>query len=74
MWNSHNNNDILDFALLWQPLGGPAPENVASAFAIDFWDYNDRLRSAARSELARPRCAATSREPIYGPSALATFG
>lgn len=24
MWNRLNDNDILDFALLWEPLGGPA--------------------------------------------------
>ena len=25
MWNRNSDNDILYFALLWQPLGGPAP-------------------------------------------------
>ena len=34
MWNTHNDNDILVFALLWEPLGGPTPENVATAFSI----------------------------------------
>lgn len=34
MWNGLNDNDILDFAPLWNALGGPAPESVATAFSI----------------------------------------
>lgn len=53
MWNSCNDNDILDFVLLWDPLGGPAPENVATAFSIDMSEYNHRLRGATKFQLAR---------------------
>ncbi|GAF43768.1 hypothetical protein RW1_009_01930 [Rhodococcus wratislaviensis NBRC 100605] len=70
MWQSHSDNDILDFALLWGPLGGPAPENVAAAFGIDISDYNRRLDAAARFQLARLQQGLTSPEHIYGLSAI----
>ena len=72
MWKNHSNNDILDFALLWEPLGGPAPENVEAAFAIDISEYHRRLQSAARSALARLQQGATCPEHIYGLSAITT--
>lgn len=70
MWNSHNDNDILDFALLWAPLGGPAPENVAAAFSIDFGEYTSRLRGAAKCYLSQLLQVVTTPERIYGPSHL----
>ncbi|MFD9663154.1 hypothetical protein ACFWAY_16255 [Rhodococcus sp. NPDC059968] len=73
MWHSHRDTDILDFALLWEPLGGPASEHVAAAFAIDIEDYHRRLRAAAKSQLALLQNGATSREHIYGLSAIAAF-
>lgn len=73
MWNRHNDNDILDFALLWEPIGGPAPENVAAAFAIDIREYNHRLGGGARSQLTRLQQGITSPERIYGPSAISAF-
>ena len=71
MWNVNNENDILDFALLWEPLGGPTPENVATAFSIELTEFNHRLRSAARRQLARLRHGTTSPEAIYAMSAVA---
>ena len=73
MWNRLNDNDFLDFALLWDPLGGPAPEAVATAFSIDMSEYAHRLRGAARSQLARIRHGVASPEHIYGLSALAVL-
>ncbi|GAF46441.1 hypothetical protein RW1_031_00220 [Rhodococcus wratislaviensis NBRC 100605] len=70
MWNSLNDNDILDFALLWDPLGGPFPENVANAFSIDMSEYNYRLLGAARFQLARLGQGTPSPGRIYGLSAL----
>ena len=70
MWNSRNDNDLLDFALLWDPLGGPAPENVAAAFSIDMREYNHRLRGAARIQMARLQQGITSAEHIYGLAAI----
>jgi hypothetical protein len=73
MWNSCNDNDILDFALLWDPLGGPAPENVATAFSIDMIEYNHRLRGAAKFQLARLEQGTACSEQYYGLSALAAL-
>ena len=72
MWNSSSESDILDFALLWQPLGGPPPENITAAFSIDIAEYHHRLRMAARSALTRLRCdnASASPERIYGLAAM----
>jgi hypothetical protein len=70
MWNSLNDNDILDFALLWDPLGGPAPENVATAFSIEMSEYHHRLRGAARSQLDRLEEGTASPERIYRMSGL----
>jgi hypothetical protein len=70
MWNSLNDNDILDFALLWDPLGGPAPESIATAFSIDMSEYNHRLRGAARFQLARLEQGTASPKHIYGLAAL----
>lgn len=66
MWNVQSNNDILDFALLWQPLGGPGPQHVATAFAIDIREYHDRLRGAVSHQLSRfQQHGAASPECIY---------
>ena len=73
MWNTLNDNDILDFALLWDPLGGPSPENVSNAFSIDMSEYNYRLRGAARSQLTQIEQGTTSPGHIYGVSALAAL-
>lgn len=70
MWNRNNDNDILDFALLWEPLGGPSPENVATAFSIEVAEFNHRLRGAARRQLAWLRRGITSPDAIYGLSAI----
>ena len=70
MWNSRIENDILDFALLWDPLGGPSPEVVESAFSIEMSEYNHRLRVAARSQLTRLREGTASPQHVYGLSAL----
>lgn len=71
MWNTHNDNDILVFALLWEPLGGPTPENVATAFPIECPVFNHRLRGAARRQLSRLQDGTTSSGIIYALSAFA---
>lgn len=48
MWRSHSDYDIRDFALPWEPLGVPAPENVAAAVVIDGREYSCRLLATAR--------------------------
>lgn len=70
MWNVHDDNDIVDFALLWAPLGGPAPDNVAAAFAVCVAEYKHRLRHAARSQLSNLQLGTVHPERIYGSSAL----
>ncbi|GAF43673.1 hypothetical protein RW1_009_00970 [Rhodococcus wratislaviensis NBRC 100605] len=69
-WNSKNDNHILDFALLWEPLGGPQPEHVASAFSIDVREYHYRLRRVASRQLSRVQQGLTSPEEIYGFAAI----
>ena len=73
MWNRNNNNDILDFALVWESLGGPTPESVATAFSIEFAEFNHRLRGAARCCLSRLQQGITSPDVIYGLSAIAAL-
>lgn len=70
MWNSNSDTDLLDFALLWQPLGGPSPEHVTAAFSIDIREYNDKVRAAARRQLARLRTGTTLPAQIYGLSTI----
>ncbi|MBV6760451.1 hypothetical protein [Rhodococcus opacus] len=71
MWNAHIDNDVLDFALLWEPLGGPSPETIATAFSIEFAKFNHRLKSAARREVSRLQGGTTSSEVIYALSVVA---
>lgn len=73
MWHSLSDHDILDFALLWEPLGGASPENVEAAFSIEFTEYTHRLRAAARLQVARLQDGVTSPDHIYGLSALAAL-
>jgi len=73
MWKSNSDEDILDFALLWEPLGGPAPEDIAAAFSLDVTQYRCRLRAAARFQLARISEGVVCPERIYGQSAIAVL-
>ncbi|MEN0137787.1 MAG: hypothetical protein AAGC80_21735 [Rhodococcus sp. (in: high G+C Gram-positive bacteria)] len=73
MWNRQKDDDILDFALLWEPLGGPAPENIAAAFSIDLGEYRHRLRGAVMSQLDRLRKGIASPERVYGLAAITAF-
>ena len=73
MWNSLCDNDILDFALLWEPLGGPAPRDITAAFAIDITEYKRRLTAAVRFQVSQLRKGGTSREFVYGLSAISAL-
>lgn len=73
MWNRLNENDILDFALLWDPIGGPSPEIVATTFSIDMSEYHYRLRGAVRFQMARLEQGTATPDSIYGLSALAAL-
>ncbi|MFE5700320.1 hypothetical protein [Rhodococcus koreensis] len=65
MWNRYSDNDVLDFALLWEPPpGGPASENVAAAFAIDINEYKRRLTAAVGFPVSPFRQVVTPREFI----------
>jgi hypothetical protein len=70
MWNSLCDNDILDFALLWEPLGGPAPRDITAAFEIDITEYNRRLTAAVGFQVSQLRKGGTSRKFVYGLSAI----
>jgi hypothetical protein len=71
VWHSRIDTDILDSALLWDPLGGPAPEGNAMAFSIEMSESKQRLRGAARLPLAHLRKWTASPPHIYRPSAHA---
>ncbi|MDH6293236.1 hypothetical protein M2275_008181 [Rhodococcus opacus] len=43
MWNRRRDNDILDFALLWKPLGGPAPR-VLVKVQLDLYQCSGERR------------------------------
>jgi hypothetical protein len=73
MWHDDRDNDIIDFALLWEPLGGPSPNNVAAAFVLDIEEYEVRLRAAVKSKLARLDEAVTSSDPVYSVSTIASL-
>lgn len=73
MWHSRNDNDILDFALLWEPIGGPGPDHVAAAFSIDLREYHRRVRDAARLQLAHLQECANHPDRVYALSALTAF-
>jgi hypothetical protein len=73
MWNRLCDNDILDFALLWEPLGGPAPRDVTAAFAIDINEYERRLAAAVGFQVSQLRKGGTSREFVYGLSAISAL-
>lgn len=64
-------DDILDLAVLWAPLGGPTPERIRCAFGIDVSEYRHRLSRAVHhhySQLAdRTR---SNLDRVYGPSIL----
>ena len=73
MWNRRRNNDILDFALLWQPLGGPAPKDIATAFSIDIDEYERLLQGAVRLKMSQLHEGVTSPEQVYGLTAIAAL-
>ena len=53
LWNSRSDDDILDFALLWAPIGGPTPRNITIVISIDVTEFKHRVRDAVRLEVAR---------------------
>jgi len=71
--NRHSDNDILDFALLWEPLGGPAPRDITAAFAIDIAEYKRRLTAVVGFQVSQLRKGITSREFVYGLSAISAL-
>ena len=73
LWNSRSDNDILDFALLWAPIGGPTPRNITNVISIDVTEFKHRVRDAVRLEVARLQRGITSSERIYGLSAIAAL-
>lgn len=69
---THPDDEILDLAILWAPIGGPTPDRIEDLFHIGVDDYRRRLLTAIR--LHRRRIPARTRadlEHVYGSSILA---
>ncbi|KXX59403.1 hypothetical protein [Rhodococcus sp. LB1] len=45
---THPDDDILDLAALWAPIGGPTPDRIRDLFHIEVDDYLRRLLNAIR--------------------------
>ncbi|QSE92713.1 hypothetical protein JWS13_30945 [Rhodococcus pseudokoreensis] len=73
MWNKDIDSDILDYALLWEPLGGATPNDVSIAFSIEFADFSHRLKGAVRRQVDRLQHGGTTPDIVYGLSAITTL-
>lgn len=68
------NDDILDHAILWAPIGGPSSATIMKRFGIGEVEYRERL--AAAIQLHEKQSADTSRaavDRVYGPAVLAAL-
>ncbi|MFC9356771.1 hypothetical protein ACFTZB_09345 [Rhodococcus sp. NPDC057014] len=68
---THPDDDLLDLAILWAPIGGPPPDRIRDLFHIEVDDYRRRLLDAIRFH--RRRLSERSRadlEHVYGSSIL----
>ncbi len=65
--------DILDFTVLWAPIGGPSDQHIHNAFGLASVDYKHRLDEAG-TPLPRttsgPTCPTGG--PVYADSVLTT--
>jgi hypothetical protein len=63
--------DILDFAVLWAPIGGPSDQHIHAAFGLASVDYKLRLDEAVRRYRAQPASRdAQHAGPVYADSVL----
>ncbi|NDV08825.1 hypothetical protein GXW84_30810 [Rhodococcus sp. IEGM 248] len=68
---THPDDDILDLATLWAPIGGPTPDRIRDLFHIEVDDYRRRLLNAIRFHRGRlPERARADLEHVYGSSIL----
>jgi hypothetical protein len=65
--------DILDFAVLWAPIGGPSGQHIHKAFGLASVDYKHRLDEAVRRYRAQPAGRRAQQVgPVYADSVLTT--
>ncbi|EKT82033.1 hypothetical protein R1X32_08030 (plasmid) [Rhodococcus opacus] len=69
---TYTSDDILDFAILWAPIGGPSAEQIRVKFSLAVEEYRRRLCDAVRSH-RRTRAEKGSRalpDRVYATSVL----
>ncbi|MHA4854472.1 hypothetical protein L1080_033810 [Rhodococcus sp. MSC1_016] len=67
----HLDQDILDLAILWAPLGGPPADRVSRAFGLGMSEYRQRLPLIVRFHHQQPTTTShASPEPVYAKSVL----
>lgn len=65
-------DDILDFAILWAPIGGPTTHTLETKFNIGLREYTQLLDEAVQKHQSSPASRyQTARGNIYAPSILA---
>jgi len=68
----YTSDDILDFAILWAPIGGPSAEQIRVKFSLAVEEYRRRLCDIAQSH-RRTRAEKGSRalpDRVYATSVL----
>ncbi|MFD9667118.1 hypothetical protein ACFWAY_36865 [Rhodococcus sp. NPDC059968] len=64
------NDDILDFAILWLPLGGPTSATIWSMFRMSAFEYRLSLADALRFHQDRLTDGRRNLDRVYGASIL----
>jgi hypothetical protein len=65
------NDDILDFAILWLPIGGPTSATIWSMFRMSAFEYRLCLADALRFHQDRLTDGRRYQDRVYGASILA---
>lgn len=69
---SYTSDDILDFAILWAPIGGPSAEQIRVKFSLAVEEYRRRLCDVVRSHrrFRAEKDARTLPDRVYAASIL----
>lgn len=70
----HTDEDLLDLAILWLPLGGPPPERIRRALGMNSDKYREQLKRIAHQHMQTTTARTpASLECVYSLVALATL-
>ncbi|MFC9762885.1 hypothetical protein [Rhodococcus jostii] len=69
---SYTGDDILDFAILWAPIGGPSAEQIHVRFSLAVEEYRRRLCDVAQGHrrIQDKKGSRASAERVYATSVL----